>query len=61
VRKISIIPRGLGALGYTLQLPLEDRYLATREELADKLAVLLAGRAAEEVSFGTNSTKPGCL
>jgi cell division protease FtsH len=56
VRKISIIPRGLGALGYTLQLPLEDRYLMTREELADKLAVLLAGRAAEEVSFGTIST-----
>jgi cell division protease FtsH len=56
VRKISIIPRGIGALGYTLQVPLEDRYLMTREELCDKLAILLAGRAAEEISFGTIST-----
>ncbi len=56
VRKISIIPRGLGALGYTMQLPLEDRYLMTRDELSDKLAVLLGGRAAEEVAFGTVST-----
>jgi cell division protease FtsH len=59
VRKISIIPRGLGALGYTLQMPLEDRYLMTREELADKLAMLLAGRAAEEVVFGSISTGAG--
>jgi cell division protease FtsH len=56
VRKISIIPRGFGALGYTLQLPLEDRYLATREELCQKLAVLLGGRSAEEVLFGSVST-----
>jgi cell division protease FtsH len=56
VRKISIIPRGIGALGYTLQVPLEDRYLMTREELSDKLAVLLGGRAAEELCFGSIST-----
>jgi cell division protease FtsH len=56
VRKISIIPRGIGALGYTLQVPLEDRYLMTREELCDKLAVLLGGRTAEEICFGTIST-----
>jgi cell division protease FtsH len=56
VRKISIIPRGIGALGYTLQVPLEDRYLMTREELSDKLAIFLGGRAAEEVCFGNVST-----
>jgi cell division protease FtsH len=56
VHKISIIPRGIGALGYTLQRPTEDRYLMTREELEAKMAVLLGGRAAEEVSFGQIST-----
>jgi cell division protease FtsH len=56
VHKISIIPRGIGALGYTLQRPIEDRYLMTREELEAKMAVLLAGRAAEEVIFGHIST-----
>ena len=56
VHKISIIPRGIGALGYTLQLPTEDRYLMTREELLNKIAVLLGGRAAEEVFFGDIST-----
>ncbi|MBM4347487.1 MAG: ATP-dependent zinc metalloprotease FtsH, partial [Deltaproteobacteria bacterium] len=48
VRRISIIPRGISALGYTLQLPTEDRYLMTRSELLDRLAVLLGGRVAEE-------------
>jgi cell division protease FtsH len=56
VTKISIIPRGLAALGYTLQLPLEDRYLMSREELLDKMAGLMGGRAAEEIMVGSIST-----
>jgi cell division protease FtsH len=56
VSKVSIIPRGIAALGYTQQLPTEDRYLMTRDELLDRLQVLLAGRAAEEVIFGDIST-----
>jgi len=56
VHKISIIPRGIGALGYTIQRPTEDRYLMTREELEAKMAVLLGGRSAEEVAFGQLST-----
>jgi cell division protease FtsH len=56
VHKISIIPRGVAALGYTLQLPTEDSYLLTKSELLDRLAVLLGGRAAEEVIFGEIST-----
>jgi cell division protease FtsH len=56
VHRISIIPRGIAALGYTLQLPTEDRYLITRSELQDRLAVLLAGRAAEELIFQEIST-----
>ncbi|ABS28568.1 ATP-dependent zinc metalloprotease FtsH [Anaeromyxobacter sp. Fw109-5] len=56
VHKISIIPRGIGALGYTIQRPTEDRYLMTREELESKMAVLLGGRAAEHVVFGHTST-----
>jgi cell division protease FtsH len=56
VHKISIIPRGIGALGYTIQRPTEDRYLMTREELEAKMTVLLAGRTAEEVIFGRLST-----
>jgi cell division protease FtsH len=56
VHKISIIPRGIGALGYTIQRPLEDRYLMTREELDNKMAVLLGGRAAEHLVFGHLST-----
>ncbi len=56
VHKISIVQRGFGALGYTMQLPLEDRYLATRTELFHQLAVLLAGRTAEEVALGEVST-----
>ncbi|OFX18803.1 MAG: cell division protein FtsH [Anaeromyxobacter sp. RBG_16_69_14] len=56
VHKISIIPRGIGALGYTIQRPTEDRYLMTREELGAKMAVLLGGRTAEEVIFGHLST-----
>jgi cell division protease FtsH len=54
--EISIIPRGLAALGYTLQLPLEDRYLMSREELLDKMAGLMGGRAAEEIVVGSIST-----
>jgi cell division protease FtsH len=56
VHKISIIPRGVAALGYTLQRPTEDRFLMTREELENKMAVLLGGRAAEEVMFEHLST-----
>jgi len=56
VRRISIIPRGISALGYTLQLPTEDRYLMTKTELMDRLAVLLGGRVAEEITFGEIST-----
>jgi cell division protease FtsH len=56
VHKVSIIPRGIGALGYTLQRPTEDRYLMTREDLESKLAVLLGGRAAEDLVFGELST-----
>src|SRR5574338_241147 len=56
VHKISIIPRGIGALGYTIQRPTEDRYLMSREELENKMAVLLGGRAAEQLVFGRSST-----
>jgi cell division protease FtsH len=56
VHKVSIIPRGIGALGYTIQRPTEDRYLMTREELESKMSVLLGGRAAEEIVFGHLST-----
>ena len=56
VRKISIIPRGIAALGYTQQLPTQDRYLMTRSELEDRMAVLLGGRVAEEIVFGDIST-----
>ncbi len=56
VHKISIIPRGIGALGYTIQRPTEDRFLMTREELENKMAVLLAGRASENLVFGHLST-----
>ncbi len=56
VHKISIIPRGIAALGYTMQLPTEDRYLMTKKELLDRLGVLLGGRVAEEVVFDEVST-----
>jgi cell division protease FtsH len=56
VHKVSIIPRGIGSLGYTIQRPTEDRYLMTREELENRMAVLLGGRAAEVVVFGQLST-----
>ena len=56
VHKVSIIPRGIGALGYTIQRPTEDRYLMTREELERKIAVLLGGRAAEKLVFDHLST-----
>jgi cell division protease FtsH len=56
VHRISIIPRGITALGYTLQLPTEDRYLMTRSELLDRLTVLMGGRTAEELAFQEIST-----
>ena len=56
VHKVSIIPRGVGALGYTIQRPTEDRFLMTREELENKMAVLLGGRAAEHMVFNHLST-----
>lgn len=56
VKKVSIIPRGYGALGYTLQMPLEDRYVVSEEELLSQIDVLLGGRAAEQIVFGSIST-----
>ncbi len=56
VHKISIVSRGIGALGYTLQVPMEDRYLVTRQELKDRICSLLGGRAAEEIIFGDVSS-----
>jgi cell division protease FtsH len=56
VHKISIVQRGFGALGYTMQLPLEDRYLMQRSDLESQLAVLLGGRTAEEIALGEIST-----
>ena len=56
VHKISIIPRGIGALGYNIQRPTEDRYLMTRQELLDKMSVLMGGRAAEVLVFEQLST-----
>jgi cell division protease FtsH len=56
VHKVSIIPRGIGALGYTIQRPTEDRFLMSRGELTDKMTVLLGGRAAEFVAFHEIST-----
>jgi cell division protease FtsH len=56
VHKISIVARGFGALGYTMQLPLEDRYLMQRRDLLNQLAVLLGGRSAEEIALGEIST-----
>jgi len=56
VHKVSIIPRGIGALGYTLQLPVKEKFLATKLELLDQVAILLGGRVAEELAFGDVST-----
>jgi cell division protease FtsH len=56
VHKVSVIPRGIGALGYTIQRPTEDRFLMTKEELESKMAVLLGGRAAEQLVFNHLST-----
>ncbi len=56
VSKISIIPRSRGALGYTMQMPREDRYLLSKEELEDRIAVMMGGRAAEQLMVGAIST-----
>ncbi|MFP3868461.1 MAG: ATP-dependent zinc metalloprotease FtsH [Desulfobacteraceae bacterium] len=56
VHRVSIIPRGIGSLGYTMQLPTEDRYLMTKSELEDRMTVLLGGRVAEELVFNEVST-----
>jgi len=56
VKKITIVPRGLGALGYTMQTPTEDRFLLSKKELLGRIDVLLGGRAAEELCFGEIST-----
>jgi cell division protease FtsH len=56
VHKITIVPRTMGALGYTMQLPAEERYLTTKEEMIDQICVMLGGRAAEEVEFDSIST-----
>lgn len=56
VVKITIIPRTMGSLGYTLQVPLEDKYLMSKEEILQEISILLGGRAAEEVEFGSVTT-----
>jgi cell division protease FtsH len=56
VAKVSIVPHGRGALGFTMQMPTEDRYLLSRQELEDRIAVMLGGRAAEQVVFNVIST-----
>jgi cell division protease FtsH len=56
VQKITIIPRGIAALGYTMQVPTEDRFLMKKTELLNRIAILLGGRAAEELIFGDIST-----
>jgi cell division protease FtsH len=56
VHKITIVPRGIGSLGFTLQLPTEDRYLMSKTELLEKIDVLLGGRAAEDLTFGEITT-----
>jgi len=56
VHKVSIIPRGVAALGYTMQLPVEEKFLTTENEFRDQLAILLGGRVAEEVVFGDISS-----
>jgi cell division protease FtsH len=56
VHKVSIIPRGVAALGYTMQLPVEEKFLSTKAELEDQLAILLGGRVAEEIVFGDISS-----
>lgn len=56
VEKISIIPRGMAALGYTLQMPTEDKFLSSKEELQAQIATLLGGRSAEEIVFGSITT-----
>jgi cell division protease FtsH len=56
IKKVSIIPRGVGAIGYTMQMPAEDRYLITRSELLDRMTVLLGGRAAEMSIFHEATT-----
>jgi cell division protease FtsH len=56
VHKVSIIPRGVAALGYTLQLPVDEKFLSTEQELKDQIAILLGGRVAEEIVFGDISS-----
>ena len=56
VHKISIIPRGVSALGFTLQLPIEEKFLSTEDELRDQIAILMAGRTAEQIALGNVST-----
>ncbi len=56
IHKVSIIPHGVAALGYTLQLPVEEKFLSTKDELKDQLAILLGGRVAEDIEFGDVSS-----
>jgi cell division protease FtsH len=56
VHKITIVPRTMGALGYTMQLPAEEKFLVTKDEMTDQISVMLGGRAAEEVEFDSIST-----
>ncbi|MGI2326240.1 cell division protein FtsH, partial [Methylococcus sp. S1B] len=56
VHKVSIIPRGTAALGFTLQLPVEEKFLSTEQDLKDQIAILLGGRTAEELVFSESSS-----
>src|SRR3712207_4566329 len=60
VHKITIIPRTMGALGYTMQLPEEEKYLVSKEEMMDQISVMLGGRAAEEVEFNSKIGRASC-
>lgn len=56
IQKITIVPRTMGSLGYTMQMPEEEKYLTTKEEILEEIVTLLAGRSAEEVEFGSITT-----
>jgi cell division protease FtsH len=58
VHKVSIIPRGVGALGYSMQRPTEDRFVLARHDLANRIAVLMGGRASEALIFDASRAKP---
>jgi cell division protease FtsH len=58
VQKITIVPRTMGALGYVMQVPEEEKYLMSKDEILDQITVLLAGRVAEEIIFNIKTSRP---